>query len=79
MSWSASKLNGGEWQEQPQVGYGEAESKVAILAAKTAAEALAPIVGERVNIYLNGHANPNQTPTGGWATDALTINIQTAT
>jgi hypothetical protein len=66
----------------PQQGYGEEESKrdfeIALAKVKdivTDIAATAP-EGALYRVSANGHANPNRTPEGGWATDAIALRVE---
>ncbi len=88
MSWSASAEvtvhDGGEpsfrpEHEQLQTGNGEAESAIALAAAKQAAVALIQTgkFGKGTfKVNMSGHANDGNKPTAGWSNDFLSITVQ---
>jgi hypothetical protein len=64
---------------QPQQGYAEEESAIAIAVAIDALINLAPVCGEYVQLGANGHANPGHVAESGWSADAFTLSISAAT
>ncbi|HXA90644.1 MAG TPA: hypothetical protein VNW96_19170 [Mycobacterium sp.] len=90
MSWSIAPVKGRSddpdglraallERAQPQQGYAEEESRIAVAVAIDALISLAATCGEYVQLGANGHANPNHTPESGWSVDAFTLSISAAT
>lgn len=86
MSWNGSgKCTIGALYEKsfpfavnPQEGYGEGESRMAIAAAWNALIELADVLGPEdaeVSVSLSGHANPGNEPEEGWSKDFISISI----